>query len=95
MHVVGGMAMAGSGAGGQGPVRTDRPGPAMGGTARSSAEGLREMGMEAATGTNSEAAPSSTGRTAARNYELPSAIITELIEVLDSEEEADMLNRMD
>ena len=95
VHVVGGMAMAGGEAGDQGPVRTDRPGPAMGGMARSSAESFEEMGMEAATGTNSEAATSSTGRPSARDNAMPGAIITELIEVFDSEEEADMLNRMD
>ena len=56
---------------------------------------FEEMGMEAATGTNSEAATSSTGRPSARDNAMPGAIITELIEVFDSEEEADMLNRMD
>ena len=56
---------------------------------------FEEMGMEAATGTNSEAATFSTGRPSARDNAMPGAIITELIEVFDSEEEADMLNRMD
>ena len=84
--------MAGGEAGDPGPVETDQPGPAMGNQARSSAEGLAEMGMEAATGTNSAAAASSTVRPSAA---MPGAIITELIEVFDSEEEVDMLNRMD
>ena len=87
--------MAGGVAGDPGPVETDQPGPAMGNQARSSAEGLAVMGMEAATGTNSAAAASSTARPSACDDAVPGAIITELIEVFDSEEEVDMLNRMD
>ena len=44
VHVVGGMTMAGGVAGDPGPVRTDRPRPAVGSLARSSAEGFRRDG---------------------------------------------------